>query len=135
MCTCVLAVVWPPPDEGKKVSKDSVHGRIVLRDVHFSYPSRPDRKVLDGLNLTIEPGTTVALVGRSGCGKSTVVSLIQRFYDPDQGTVELDDHGPLTDINVRCLRSSMGLVGQEPILFATTIKGTSAMLGRAPIPR
>mgnify|MGYP000279786436 CR=1 FL=1 len=80
-------------------------------------------QVLDGLNLTIEAGTTVALVGRSGCGKSTIVSLIQRFYDPDSGTVSLDDLGPLTELDVESVRSVMGLVGQEPVLFDNTIRG------------
>jgi len=67
-------------------------------------------QVLDGLNLTIEAGTTVALVGRSGCGKSTVVSLIQRFYDPTSGVVCLDDMGSLKDLDVYTLRNTMGLV-------------------------
>ncbi|CAN0400710.1 unnamed protein product, partial [Scytosiphon promiscuus] len=60
------------------------------RDVQFTYPSRPKEKVFKEFNLKVEPGTTVALVGASGAGKSTVVSLLERFYDPDQGTVLLD---------------------------------------------
>lgn len=61
-----------------------------LQDVHFNYPSRPDVKILQGVSLTIEPGQTVALVGSSGCGKSTSIQLIQRFYDPASGAVSLD---------------------------------------------
>nr|CAD7406898.1 unnamed protein product [Timema cristinae] len=76
--------------------------------------------VLQGLNLTINPGETVALVGSSGCGKSTCVQLIQRFYDPIQGSVSLDGVN-IKDLNVAWLRSHIGVVGQEPILFQTTI--------------
>nr|CAD7261445.1 unnamed protein product [Timema shepardi] len=76
--------------------------------------------VLQGLNLTISPGETVALVGSSGCGKSTCVQLIQRFYDPIQGSVSLDGVN-IKDLNVAWLRSHIGVVGQEPILFQTTI--------------
>ena len=65
----------------------SCDGNITLRNVFFNYPSRPDVKVLQGVNLSINKGETVALVGSSGCGKSTSIQLIQRFYDPDQGDV------------------------------------------------
>ena len=64
-----------------------VNGEIKYRDLKFTYPTRPDIKVLKGLNLTINPGQTVALVGESGCGKSTLVSLLERFYDPEEGSV------------------------------------------------
>ncbi|CAG2053737.1 unnamed protein product [Timema podura] len=76
--------------------------------------------VLQGLNLTINPGETVALVGSSGCGKSTCVQLIQRFYDPIQGSISLDGEN-IKNLNVAWLRSNIGVVGQEPILFQTTI--------------
>lgn len=65
----------------------SCEGNITLRNVFFNYPSRPNVKVLQGINLSINKGETVALVGSSGCGKSTCIQLIQRFYDPDQGDV------------------------------------------------
>ncbi|KDD76691.1 ABC transporter, partial [Helicosporidium sp. ATCC 50920] len=99
----------------------SVEGAIVASGVHFSYPSRPDVPVLRGFDLEVKPGQTVALVGESGSGKSTVVGLLQRFYDPDAGSLELDG----VDVRVlglRWLRSQMGLVSQEPTLFATTIR-------------
>ncbi|KAK7110228.1 ATP-dependent translocase ABCB1-like isoform X2 [Littorina saxatilis] len=105
-------------EEGKR--PDTVRGVLTFKDVHFSYPSRPDAKVLDGISLTVNPGQTVALVGSSGCGKSTTVQLLQRFYDPLQGTVMLDDNN-VKDLNVRWLRSHLGVVSQEPVLFATTI--------------
>lgn len=96
------------------------HGNITFKNVYFQYPSRPDVKVLEGLSLTIKRGETVALVGSSGCGKSTCVQLIQRFYDPVSGTILLDDNN-LYDLNVNWLRARIGVVGQEPVLFATTI--------------
>jgi len=88
--------------------------------VFFTYPARPEIPIFEGLNLRIKAGTTVALVGGSGSGKSTVVSLIERFYDPDQGAVLLDGKD-LRSLNVKSFRSNIGLVGQEPTLFATTI--------------
>lgn len=69
------------------VCEDDISGSVELRDVHFNYPTRPDVKVLRGLCLKVEPGQVVALVGSSGCGKSTVVQLIERFYDAFSGQV------------------------------------------------
>nr|CAD7460165.1 unnamed protein product [Timema tahoe] len=77
-------------------------------------------KVLKDLNLSIKQGETVALVGSSGCGKSTVVQLVQRLYDPMRGVVSIDGID-VKQLNVSCLRSHIGVVGQEPVLFATTI--------------
>ncbi|KZW01505.1 multidrug resistance protein 1 [Exidia glandulosa HHB12029] len=99
----------------------SVDGRIVFDDVHFRYPTRPGVRVLRGLNLTIEPSTFVALVGASGCGKSTVIQLTERFYDPAAGKVTLDGH-PLTDLNVQEFRKHIALVSQEPTLYAGTVR-------------
>jgi ABC-type multidrug transport system fused ATPase/permease subunit len=103
---------------GRKLA--TVEGRIVFRDVHFKYPNRPDVPVLRGLSLAVEPGKTLALVGGSGCGKSTVIALLERFYDPASGQVMVDGVD-VRDLNLRWLREQIGLVGQEPILFATTI--------------
>lgn len=99
---------------------DSITGRLRFEDIHFRYPSRPDVEILKGLTVDVEPGQTVAFVGASGCGKSTVIQLMQRFYDPEQGTVKLDGRD-LRTLNVAWLRSQIGVVGQEPVLFATTI--------------
>ncbi|XP_067650527.1 ATP-dependent translocase ABCB1-like isoform X2 [Haliotis asinina] len=103
---------------GKK--PESLSGTIRFNNVHFSYPSRPDVKILNGLNLEVRQGQTVALVGASGCGKSTTVQLIQRFYDPASGSVMLDGND-IKDLNIRWLREHIGIVSQEPILFGTTI--------------
>ncbi|KAJ7542537.1 hypothetical protein O6H91_10G110600 [Diphasiastrum complanatum] len=97
-----------------------VEGHIVLQDVSFSYPSRPDVLIFKDLCLSIPAGKTVAIVGRSGSGKSTIISLIERFYDPQAGTLLLDGHD-IKSLQLTWLRSNIGLVSQEPALFATTI--------------
>ncbi|KAJ8290697.1 hypothetical protein GJAV_G00016440 [Gymnothorax javanicus] len=104
--------------EGHKL--DSVKGDIEFKDIHFSYPSRRDTKILNGMSLKIPHGKTVALVGASGCGKSTTIQLLQRFYDPDGGEVLLDGHN-VRSLNIRWLRENMGIVSQEPVLFSATI--------------
>ncbi|XP_067147710.1 ATP-binding cassette sub-family B member 5 isoform X1 [Apteryx mantelli] len=99
---------------------DKLVGEIEFRNIHFNYPSRPDVKILKGLNLKVQTGKTIALVGASGCGKSTAIQLLQRFYDPVQGEVTLDGQDIRT-LNVKWLRENIGIVSQEPVLFATTI--------------
>uniref|UniRef100_A0A8B9YS26 ATP binding cassette subfamily B member 4 n=1 Tax=Bos mutus grunniens TaxID=30521 RepID=A0A8B9YS26_BOSMU len=99
---------------------DNIKGNLEFRDVHFSYPVQPDVQILKGLNLKVESGQTVALVGNSGCGKSTVVQLVQRLYDPDVGSIIIDGQDIRT-FNVKYLREIIGVVSQEPVLFATTI--------------
>uniref|UniRef100_A0A8C8ZZ72 ATP binding cassette subfamily B member 1 n=1 Tax=Prolemur simus TaxID=1328070 RepID=A0A8C8ZZ72_PROSS len=99
---------------------DNIKGNLEFRNVHFSYPSRKEVKILKGLNLKVQSGQTVALVGNSGCGKSTTVQLMQRLYDPTEGMVSIDGQDIRT-INVRYLREITGVVSQEPVLFATTI--------------
>ncbi|XP_068260557.1 ATP-dependent translocase ABCB1-like [Nyctibius grandis] len=99
---------------------DHIKGNLEFQNVYFNYPSRPDVEVLKGLNLKVSCGQTVALVGGSGCGKSTTVQLIQRFYDPKEGTVTIDGQDIKT-LNVRYLREIIGVVNQEPVLFATSI--------------
>ncbi|XP_009482160.2 ATP-binding cassette sub-family B member 5 [Pelecanus crispus] len=99
---------------------DKLVGEIEFRNIHFNYPSRPDVKILKGLNLKVQTGKTIALVGASGCGKSTTVQLLQRFYDPVQGEITLDGQDIRT-LNVKWLRENIGIVSQEPVLFATTI--------------
>ncbi|KAF3321519.1 ABC transporter B family member 2 [Carex littledalei] len=99
----------------------SVEGRIQFSAVKFSYPSRPDVLIFNGLNLDIPAGKIVALVGGSGSGKSTVVSLIERFYEPLAGSILLDGHN-IKGLDIKWLRNQIGLVNQEPALFATSIR-------------
>eukprot|EP00268_Persea_americana_P027417 TRINITY_DN267_c0_g1_i2.p1 TRINITY_DN267_c0_g1~~TRINITY_DN267_c0_g1_i2.p1 ORF type:complete len:1421 (+),score=262.46 TRINITY_DN267_c0_g1_i2:374-4264(+) len=110
------------------VELPSVTGHVELRSVEFSYPSRPEVRVLSDFSLNVPAGKTIALVGSSGSGKSTVVSLIERFYDPISGQVLLDGHD-IKELKVRWLRQQIGLVSQEPALFATTIR-ENMLLGR-----
>lgn len=86
----------------------------------FAYPSRPDVRVFDGFNLRVDAGSTVALVGQSGSGKSTVIGLLERFYDPQRGAV-LFDGNDVRSLQLRWYRQQLGLVQQEPTLFATSI--------------
>uniref|UniRef100_A0A8C4Y6C9 ATP-binding cassette sub-family B member 5 n=1 Tax=Gopherus evgoodei TaxID=1825980 RepID=A0A8C4Y6C9_9SAUR len=100
---------------------DHIKGALEFNNVQFSYPSRPDVQVLKGLTLKIDCGQTVALVGSSGCGKSTMVQLLQRFYDPQEGMITVDGHD-IKSLNLRHYREFIGVVSQEPVLFGTTIR-------------
>ncbi|KAF9781642.1 P-loop containing nucleoside triphosphate hydrolase protein [Thelephora terrestris] len=104
---------------------ESCDGHITLENVQFTYPSRPNVPIVKDLSLTIQAGSTVALVGASGSGKSTIISLVERFYDPLSGAVRLDGIN-VKELNVKWLRSQIGLVSQEPVLFATSIKNNVA---------
>ncbi|CAL5194067.1 unnamed protein product [Lathyrus oleraceus] len=107
---------------------ETVTGLVELKNVDFSYPSRPEVKILNDFSLNVPAGKTIALVGSSGSGKSTVVSLIERFYDPTSGQVMLDGQDIKT-LKLKWLRQQIGLVSQEPALFATTIR-ENILLGR-----
>lgn len=108
---------------GRKL--DDIQGDIEFRDVYFSYPTRPDEQIFSGFSLAIQSGTTAALVGQSGSGKSTVISLIERFYDPQLGQV-LIDGVDLREFQLRWIRSKIGLVSQEPVLFTASIRDNIA---------
>ena len=95
-------------------------GQVELRNINFAYPRRPDSVVFQNFSLTVPAGKTVALVGESGSGKSTVIALIERFYDPLQGSVLLDNVDIRT-LNIQWLRSQLALVTQEPILFNLSV--------------
>lgn len=98
-----------------------IKGEIDLKDIYFSYPARPNQLIFDGFSLHVSSGTTMALVGESGSGKSTVISLVERFYDPQAGEVVIDGVN-LKELKLSWIREKIGLVSQEPILFTTTIK-------------
>ncbi|WJX22543.1 ATP-binding cassette sub- B member 9 [Trifolium repens] len=100
---------------------EDIKGDIELKDVYFSYPARPDVQIFAGFSLFVPNGTTTALVGQSGSGKSTVISLLERFYDPEAGEVLIDGVN-LKNLQLRWIREQIGLVSQEPILFTTTIR-------------
>ncbi|KJH44961.1 ABC transporter, ATP-binding protein [Dictyocaulus viviparus] len=100
--------------------KPDIKGSLKVENVNFSYPSRPDVKVAQNLNLAVQNGQAVALVGASGCGKSTIIQLLERFYEPNSGNISIDNYS----LNKVCrvhLRNNIALVGQEPILFKGSI--------------
>ncbi|KAL6326656.1 hypothetical protein AAG906_010830 [Vitis piasezkii] len=109
------------PDDNSAMKPPNVFGTIELKNVDFCYPTRPEVLVLSNFSLKVSGGQTVAVVGVSGSGKSTIISLIERFYDPVAGQVSLDGRD-LKSYNLRWLRNHLGLVQQEPIIFSTTIR-------------
>ncbi|KAF9435657.1 Multidrug resistance protein 1 [Entomortierella beljakovae] len=113
----------PPIDSSSELGLKpaSLKGHIVLKDVDFVYPSRPEIPILNKMSIEVIPGQTVALVGLSGSGKSTIIGLLERFYDPIQGSIKIDGI-EVKDYNVRYLRDCIGLVSQEPVLFNATIR-------------
>ena len=117
-------------DRVPPIDKDSASGyicgenfkpEISFKDVHFRYPTRQDDIILNGFTLSVKPGQTVALVGESGSGKSTVVKLIQRFYEHNEGQILVSSNN-IREIKLKSLRSRIGVVNQEPILFNLTVK-------------
>ncbi|KAI6239497.1 Multidrug resistance protein 1A [Aphelenchoides fujianensis] len=96
-------------------------GNVQLKNVHFAYPTRAGNKILHGLNLQVGAGKTLALVGYSGCGKSTVMALLERFYNPGRGSITIDGVA-IRDLNIHSLREQLCIVSQEPVLFDCTIR-------------
>lgn len=107
--------------KGDVVDENDLNGDIEVKNVEFTYPSRPTAKILNGLSINVKQGQKIALVGSSGCGKSTITQLLERFYDPDEGSITFCNKS-LNDLDLHWLRSKIGIVSQEPILFDTTIK-------------
>jgi len=116
-----LMELKPDIDSAFGEKLEEVKGEVRIEAIDFVYQMRPDTKVLDNLSLTIAPNTMCALVGRSGGGKSTIVHLLMRFYDPSAGRITLDGHD-YCNLNVRWLHDHMGLVAQDTQLFGSTIE-------------
>ena len=117
--------VFPISTLPSGLKPDKVVGKFRLQNVKFDYPSRPDVPIIGGINITFTAGETAALVGASGSGKSTIILLIERFYDPLNGSVKLDGVG-IRDLNIKWLRSRVGLVSREHALFVTSIRNNIA---------
>ena len=114
-----VPAIDPWSQDGERSS--NLEGTIEFRDVHFRYPTRPEQPVLRGLNLTVKPGQYVALVGASGCGKSTTIALMERFYDPLSGGVFVDGKD-ISSLNVSDYRGFLALVSQEPTLYQGSVR-------------
>lgn len=105
---------------GDQDSNALQNGDILFENVQFSYPSRPDTKILRGLNARFARGKTTAIVGPSGSGKSTIVALTERWYAPENGTISVGEHD-IEQLDLKWWRSNIGLVQQEPFLFNDSI--------------
>jgi ATP-binding cassette subfamily B (MDR/TAP) protein 1 len=112
-----------PPFEGGN-EKDPAH--VEVQDLAFAYESRPHTNVLQDINVTVKPGQFIAFVGASGCGKSSLISLLERFYDPTSGRITCDGT-PLPDMCPRKYRSHVSLVQQEPVLYQGSVRDNIAM--------
>lgn len=108
-------------DGGSGTLLQKVTGKIDLRNVDFAYPSRPKSLILRQFSLEVKPGTSVGLVGKSGCGKSTVIGLIQRFYDVERGSVRVDGVD-IREVDVHWYRKYTALVSQEPVIYSGSIR-------------
>lgn len=111
----------PADESGVKVGKNGIDGNVSAKNVKFVYPTRPNVAVLRGLSISVESGNTLALVGESGCGKSTIIGLIERFYDAVCGSVCIDGED-IRDYNVRSIRREIGYVSQEPDLLNRSVR-------------
>lgn len=100
---------------------DYEDGSISLKNIEFTYPTKKDIKIIQNASITVEKNKTIALVGTSGCGKSTIIQLIERFYDPDAGSVHYGKQN-IADVNPESYKQYMAIVQQEPVLFSGTIR-------------
>ncbi|MEQ2251468.1 ATP-binding cassette sub- B member 10, mitochondrial [Ilyodon furcidens] len=114
-----------PLNEGQILSPDQLKGQLDFCNVSFAYPTRREAPIFQNLNLLIPAGTVMAVVGPSGSGKSSLVSLLLRLYDPDTGVITIDGHD-IRDLNPYWLRNHIGTVSQEPVLFSCSIRDNIA---------
>ncbi|KAM5458307.1 putative ABC-type xenobiotic transporter [Microsporum audouinii] len=98
-----------------------IDGSLEMRNIYFRYPNRPEKMVIAGLSLSVQPGQYIGLVGASGCGKSTIIALLERFFDPEAGQI-LVDGKDISKLNIKNYRSHLALVSQEPTLYQGTIR-------------
>lgn len=130
VCSLIDAKPEVDPDDGAEVTREAIKGHLELRGVQFRYQMRPDNLVLKGVNMEMHPCTTTALVGKSGGGKSTLVHLLMRFYEPTEGGILLDGQD-MRKLSSRSVRQCCGFVAQDTQLFATSIEENLAYgLGR-----
>ncbi|MFI3285014.1 MAG: ABC transporter ATP-binding protein, partial [Erysipelotrichaceae bacterium] len=114
----LMEILDEPQEDLTSGEEVEILGKIEFQDVHFSY--QDDKHIVDGVNLIIEQGETVAILGPTASGKSTLISLLNRLYEPVSGRILIDDI-PLSKINKKCLRNQIGLVLQEPFLYSKSI--------------
>ena len=117
----IIPIIEAPVYSGGTLDASGVKGHITFENIKFSYPSKPENLILDDFKLEIQPGRSVAMVGETGSGKSTIINLVQQFYQPLQGRINIDNVDIRT-YNLTSLRDQMALVSQEPILFNMSIK-------------
>jgi ATP-binding cassette subfamily B (MDR/TAP) protein 1 len=113
-------------DPEKDNSGEGPGAEINCTDLIFSYPLRPQYKVLRGIGVKANPGQSLAFVGASGCGKTTMIALLERFYDPDSGTISFNDRD-IKELNPRSYRSNIAMVQQEPTLYQGSIRDNIAL--------
>ncbi|KAJ5827488.1 ABC transporter integral membrane type 1 [Penicillium robsamsonii] len=106
-------------ESGELLTK--MDGGLEMQNIYFRYPNRPERVVINNLSLSVQPGQYIGLVGASGCGKSTIIALLERFFDPEAGKI-LVDGKDISNLNVKSYRSHLALVSQEPTLYQGTIR-------------
>jgi ABC-type multidrug transport system fused ATPase/permease subunit len=115
--------------KNEKIEINDFQGKIIFKNVNFAYPTKPKELVLNNFNLVIPSGKTTAIIGESGCGKSTIVNLIEKIYNPTSGEIILDDKINISKIKNKNYRKFIGYVSQEPVLFHDTIKN-NILFGR-----
>ncbi|HEY2814089.1 MAG TPA: ABC transporter ATP-binding protein [Acidimicrobiales bacterium] len=121
----LMATPTGTPEAPDPIVPGRLEGRVAFHDVHFSYPGAAGGEALAGVDIEIRPGERVALVGETGAGKSTIVKLVARFYDPTAGSVTVDGYG-LTELDLGAFRRQLGVVPQEAFLFTGTVRDNIA---------